>query len=65
MPHGLKKDCCVTVLEVHAVAYNRHACPKVELMAGSAALMRIMMAELAELISADSIFTKTYLYLGE
>jgi Fe-S cluster biogenesis protein NfuA len=41
------------------------AYPKVELMAGSAALMRIMMAELAEIISADSIFAKTHLYLGE
>ena len=39
--------------------------PKAELMAGSAALMRIMMAELAELISANSIFMKTYLYPGE
>ena len=34
-------------------------------MAGSAALMRIMMAELAELISANSIFAKTHLYPGE
>ena len=59
------KNCCVTALEVHTVAYNGHARPKVELMAGSAALIRIMMAELAVLISADSVFAKTYLYPGE
>jgi hypothetical protein len=34
-------------------------------MAGLAALMRIMMAELAELISADSTFAKTHFYLEE
>jgi len=44
---------------------NRHTCPKAELMAGSAALMQIMMAELAKLISTDFIFAKTHLYPGE
>jgi hypothetical protein len=37
----------------------------VELTAGSAALMRIMMAELGQVISTDSIFVKTHLYLRE
>jgi hypothetical protein len=53
------KNCCVTALEPRG-AYNGHTCPKAKLMAGSAALMRIMMAELAELTSADSIFAKTW-----
>ena len=39
--------------------------PTAELMAGSAALMHIMIAELAEIISTDSIFAKTHLYPGE
>jgi len=46
-------------------AYSRHACPEVGLAADSAALMRIMMAASAELISADSILVKTHLYLRE
>jgi len=50
--------------EVHAAGAHT-VYPKAELMAGSAALMRIMMAELADLISADSIFVKTHLYPGE
>jgi hypothetical protein len=61
MPHGLKK----LLSDSTGGAYNGHARPKVELIAGSAALIRIMMAELAELISADSIFAKTHLYPGE
>ena len=61
MPHGLKKLLCDSI----GGAYNGHACAKVALTAGSAALMRIMMAELAELISADSTFAKTHLYPGE
>ena len=44
---------------------SRCAHPTAELMAGSAALMHIMIAKLAEIISADSIFAKTHLYLGE
>ena len=60
MPHSLK-NCCLKAPEVHAAGTR----PKVELMAGSASLMRIMMAELAEFISADSIFANTHLYPGE
>jgi hypothetical protein len=39
--------------------------PKSRLAADSADLMRMMMAELAELISADSILVKAHLYPGE
>jgi len=46
-------------------ACSRRARPRVELAADSAALMRIMMAASAELISADSILMKTHLYLRE
>jgi len=44
---------------------SRHARPRVGLVADSAALMHIMMAASAELISADSIFMKTHLYPRE
>jgi len=53
------------VVPQYAGACSGCAHPKTELMAGLASLMRIMMAELAELISADSIFAKTHLYPGE
>ena len=53
------------VVTQHGGACSGRARPKVELTGGSAALIRIMMAKLAELISADSIFVKTHLYPGE
>jgi len=46
-------------------AHSRHAHPEVGLAADSAALMHIMMAASAELISTDSILMKTHLYLWE
>jgi len=46
-------------------AYSGHARPEVGLVADLAALMHIMMATSAELISADSILVKTHLYLRE
>jgi hypothetical protein len=60
MPHGPKNG-CATVLKVRTA--GAHA--QEWLAAHSADLMRMMMAELAELISADSILVKAHLYLGE
>jgi len=60
MPHGLEIACNST-----GGAYSGHTHPEVGLAADSAALMRIMMAASAELISADSILVKTHLYLRE
>jgi hypothetical protein len=48
-------------MEVCAVMHT----PKSGLAADSADLMRMMMAELAELISTDSILVKAHLYPGE
>ena len=52
-------------VQQHGGACSRHTCPRVGLTADSAALMRIMIAASAELISADSILTKTHLYPQE
>ena len=49
MYHMPLKICCVTALEVSATG------ARMGLAADSADLMRMVMAELAELISADSI----------
>ena len=52
-------------IQQHGGACSRHARPRVGLTADSASLMHIMMAASAELISADSILTKTHLYPQE
>ena len=48
-------------IQHHGGVCSRHACPRVGLTADSAALMCIMMAASAELISANSILMKTHL----
>jgi hypothetical protein len=60
MPHGLKNGCS-TVLEVRTAGAHTQS----GLAADSADLMRMMMAELAELFSADSILVKAHLYPRE
>ena len=61
MPHGLKKWLCDSTGGV----YSGRARPRVGLAAGSADLMRMVMAKLAEIISADSILITAHLYPGE
>jgi hypothetical protein len=53
------------VVRQHWGAHSVRARPRVGLAADSAALMRIVMAALAELISADSILIKPHLYPRE
>jgi hypothetical protein len=60
-PHGLKNLLCDST----GGECSGHACPRVGPAADAAALMRIVMAELAELISADSILIKLHLYPWE
>ena len=50
-------------VQQYGAACSRRACARVELAADPAALMRIMMAASAELISRNSFLVKTHLYI--